>query len=119
MIRILVGCLACLSLASAFPVASDEPHRPVPLIKVVAPDLVKAGAALTATGMFLDKSSVASLYLIQGEKTIEVKIISQTEEAIKFTVPGTVEPGRYNLMVLTKSINPQYIEEPVFLTVEQ
>jgi len=118
MIRILIGCLACLSLASAVPVAGDEPHRPVPLIKAVAPDTARAGSALTATGMFLDKSTVANLYLIQGEKTIEVKITSQTEDSINFTVPANVEPGRYRLMVLTKDINPQYIEEPVNLNIE-
>lgn len=117
--RMLMGCLVCLSFTSPLAVASgDEPHRPVPLIKVVAPETARPAAPAAATGEFLDKSTVASLYLIQGEKTIEVKITTQTADTIKFVIPGTVEPGRYQLMVLTKGLNPQYIEEPVMLVIE-
>lgn len=37
---------------------------------------------------------------------------------IQFTVPDSVKAGRYQLMVLTKSANPQFLEEPVYFTVE-
>jgi hypothetical protein len=118
MIRILTVTLMCLSFAAAIATAADEPYRPVPMIKVVAPDTAKVGDVLTATGAHLDKTSVASLYMIQGEKTIEVKITSQTEDAIKFTVPQNVKAGRFQLMVLTAGNKPQYLEEPVYFTVE-
>ncbi len=118
MIRILVACLAFLSMARVLPASGNDPHTPVPLIATVEPDTGKAGHAVQANGTSLDKSVVAGLYLIQDENTTEVKITSQTEAAIKFTVPGAVKPGRYRLMVLTNALNPQYIEEPVFFTVE-
>ena len=118
MIRILIGCLACLSFAAATTASADQPYRPVPMIKAVEPDTAKVGDTLTATGAHLDKAWVAKLYMIQGEKTIEVKMTSQTEEAIKFTVPDSVEPGRFQLMVLTTGTHPQLLEEPVYFTVE-
>ena len=118
MIRILIACLICFSFAVAIAAAADEPYHPVPMIKAVEPDTAKAGDVLTATGSHLDKSAVASLYMIQGEKTIELKLSSQTEEAIKFTVPESAKAGKYQLMVLTTGTKPQFLEEPVYFTVE-
>ena len=118
MMRSLVVCLVCLSFVSAIALAADEPYRPVPMIKAVSPDTAKAGDELTATGSNLTKALVAELYLIQGEQTIKVKITAQKEEAITFTVPSAIKAGRYQLMVLTTGSNPQYLEEPVYLTVE-
>lgn len=118
MIRILVVCVVCLSFAAAISWAADEPYRPVPMIKAVDPDTVKAGDELTASGSHLDKSAVAGLYMIQGEKTIQVKMLTQAEEAIKFKAPADVKPGRYQLMVLTTGAKPQFLEEPVYFTVE-
>jgi IPT/TIG domain len=118
MIRILIGCVVCIGFSAASAAAADGPYRPVPMIKVVEPETAKVGDTLTATGAHLDKALVAGLYMIQGEKTIEVKMASQTEEAIKFTIPGSVKPGRFQLMVLTTGANPQFLEEPVYFTVE-
>jgi len=118
MTRTLIVCLACLSFAAVIRAAADEPYHPVPMIKAVEPDTAKVGGELTATGTHLGKTTVASLYMIQGEKTIEVKITSQTEEAIKFTVPNSVAAGKYQLMVLTTGAKPQFLEEPVYFAVE-
>lgn len=118
MIRTFVVCLLCLSFAAVIAAAADEPYRPVPMIKTVEPGTAKVGDVLTAAGSHLDKSAVASLYMIQGEKTVEVKITSQTEDAIKFTVPDAAKAGRYQLMVLTTGTKPQFLEEPVYFTVE-
>ncbi len=118
MIRTLIVCLVCLSFATMIATAADEPYRPVPMIKAVDPDTVKAGDQLTATGTHLDKISVAGLYMIQGDKNIQVLVQSQTEEAIQFKVPADVKAGRYELMVLTAGNKPQYLEEPVYFTVE-
>jgi hypothetical protein len=118
MIRVFVAILLCLSVAMAFAASGDLPKSPVPFISTVDHGITRAGATLIANGTLLDKSAVASLYMIQGESTIEVKIVSQTEEAIKFIVPDSVKAGKYNLMVLTKGAVPQYIEEPVLLVIE-
>lgn len=118
MIRTLVVCLVCLSFAAGIAMAADEPYRPVPMIKAVDPDTGKVGDELTATGTHLDKTAVASLYMIQGEKTIQVKVTAQSEETIKFTIPADAKPGRFQLMVLTTGAKPQFLEEPVYFTVE-
>jgi Cytochrome bd terminal oxidase subunit II len=118
MIRILIGCVVCLGFSAATAAAADESYRPVPMLKVVEPDTAKVGDMLTATGAHLDKALVAGLYMIQGEKTIEVKMTSQTEEAIRFMVPDAVKPGRFQLMVLATGPHPQFLEEPVYFTVE-
>jgi hypothetical protein len=118
MIRSLIVGLVCLSFAGAIASAADEPFRPVPMIKAVQPDTARAGDELTAIGTHLDKALVAELYMIQGDKTIQVKIVDQKEDAIKFAVPASVTPGRYQLMVLTAGNRPQYLEEPVYFTVE-
>ena len=118
MIRTLILCLLCLSFATALAAAADEPYRPVPMIKAVDPDTGKVGDVLTATGLHLDKASVASLHMIQGEKTFEVKMTSQTEDAIKFVIPDSAKPGRFQLMVLTTGPKPQFLEEPVYFTVQ-
>jgi len=119
MIRTIVVFLVCLTLAAAIVSAADAPYRPVPMIKAVDSETVKAGGDLTATGSHLDKTAAASLYMIQGETTIKVKIVTQAEESIKFTVPTDVKPGRYQLMVLTTGANPQFLEEPVYFNVEE
>src|SRR5271166_1053077 len=110
MIRVLIACLACLSIAIVLSASGDLPKMPVPFISTVDPSTARVGASLVANGTSLDASAVASLYMIQGESTIEVKITSQKEDAIKFVVPDSVKAGRYNLMVLTKGAIPQYIE---------
>jgi hypothetical protein len=117
MIRVFVICLVCLSVA-ALAANGDLPKVPVPLISTVDPGTARAGATLVAHGTMLGKAAVASLYMIQGDNTIEVKIVDQTEEALKFVVADSVKAGRYNLMVLTKGAAPQYIEEPVLIVVE-
>ncbi len=119
MIRTLIVCLVCVSFAATIAAATNEPYHPVPMLKAVDPDTAKAGDQLTATGTNLTKASIANLYMIQGEKTIQVAIQSQTEQAIQFKVPADVKPGRFQLMILTTGANPQYLEEPVYFTVEQ
>lgn len=118
MMRNLIVGLVCFSFAGAIALAADEPYRPVPMIKAVDPNTAKVGDELTAVGAHLDKALVAELYMIQGEKTIQVKIVDQKEDAIKFAVPASVQPGRYQLMVLTAGDKPQYLEEPAYFTVE-
>ena len=118
MLRFTTVCLVCVLAVFAIAWAADQPYKPVPMIKTVDPDTVRVGDDLTATGTNLQKELVASVYLIQGDKTIPVTLTSQTETELKFKVPAAAKPGRYQLMVLTAPPNPQYLEEPVWFTVE-
>ena len=116
------ACIISILLLGASAVvlrgASDQPYHAVPIIKTVAPDTAKAGDVLTASGSHLDQTALAKLFVIQGEKTIEVTITNETESDVSFKVPANLAPGRYQLMVLTRAAIPQYLEEPVFFTVQ-
>ena|SRR5271166_4314437 len=87
-------------------------------INTVAPLTAKVGDTLTATGEGIDKERVDTLYLTDGTHDFKVPILDQTDTVIKFTVPATVKPGRYALMIRTTGSHPQLMEMPVKLTVE-
>jgi len=120
MLRASVICALLLLFAPAICAANRDPNAPslTPIIKTVDPDTAKIGGEATADGSSLDAQVVASLYLSQGDLMIKVKVISQTDNEIKFEVPATVKAGRYGLTVLTTGKEPRYIDEPVFISVE-
>jgi hypothetical protein len=116
--RALFAILIATALCAAVVIAADGPTRPTPLIRTVDPPAAKAGTEMVASGDHLGKTVVEALYLTQGEATIQVAITSQTDTAIAFKVPANAKPGRFGLMVLTTGIQPQYLDEPVYLTIE-
>jgi hypothetical protein len=59
-------------------------------MKEVQPDSAKAGDEVTVSGTNLEKANVAAVYLTQGEKTIKVKVTSQTDTEVKFTIPDRI-----------------------------
>ncbi len=87
-------------------------------VQSVEPDTGKQGDELVVSGQSLDKDHVADLFLTAGGKDIKVKMVEQSAESIRFSVPK-VRPGRYRLMILTKGSDPAYLEQPVFCTVEE
>lgn len=89
-----------------------------PRMTSVEPDTGKAGAVLNVAGENLDKQNVAQLFLTDGKNDVKVQMTDQTATAIKFTIPVSVKPGRFNLMVLTAGKDPKLIEQPVKITVE-
>ncbi len=116
--------LACAILLIFVPIVcagprDQTPPPPTPIIKFVQPETAKAGDEITVTGTSLDKTAVAQVYLTQGDKTIRVKVTSQTDTEVKFNVPESVKAGRFGIMVLTTGgEEARYIDEPVFLSVE-
>ena len=98
--------------------AIDEPVRPTPLVRTLAPSPAKPGDALVATGQNLGKEFVASAYLTLGENTYQLEITSQTPDTIKAKIPANLKPGRFGLMILSRGEVPRYIDEPVFVTIE-
>ena len=76
-----------------------------PLVQSVEPDTGKQGDELVVSGQSLDKDHVADLFLTAGGKDIKVKMVEQSAESIRFSVPK-VRPGRYKLMILTRGSEP-------------
>lgn len=99
--------------------ANRDPAAPVvtPVMRTVDPDSAKPGGDATVSGSNLDKEQVASVYLSQGDLMVKVKVVSQTETELKFTVPEA-KAGRYGITVLTTGKEPRYIDEPLFISVE-
>jgi len=113
-----------LVLLMLFPVMLNaidpEPKvLPTPMMRVVEPAAVKAGAEVTVTGDHLNKELVAAVYLITDTDQIEVKVLSQSEKELRFNVAADTKPGRYRIAVLTTTAEPALLEEPVRLIVEE
>ncbi|MFN0105375.1 MAG: hypothetical protein ACKV2U_25220 [Bryobacteraceae bacterium] len=88
-----------------------------PRLATVTPDTGKADVEYAAAGENLGKDAVKELYLTNGKDDLKMQVMEQTNEAIKFKVPGNTKPGRYSLMILTAD-GKQFIEQPVKLTIE-
>jgi hypothetical protein len=118
MLRLLVALVLVAAVTPAVCAGSRDP-APTPLIKVVQPDSAKAGDEVMVSGTNLAKDSVAAVYLTQGEKTIKVKVTSQTDTEVKFAIPADLKSGRFGIMVLTTGgDDARQIDEPVSLSVE-
>ena len=89
----------------------------VPRISSVEPDAVAPGGTAVAKGSDLGNTSVDSLYITVGGADVEVKVLEQSAEEIKFEVPGSTAMKRYRLMVLTAGAGAAYMEQPVALEV--
>lgn len=87
-------------------------------INSVDPLTGRVGDTIGAAGEGIDSAKVDELYLTDGTNDIKVKIVSQTDTEIKFTIPATMKAGRYSLMIRTKGAEPKLLEQPVKLTVE-
>jgi hypothetical protein len=104
----------------AFNAAAVDPKaQPMatPLMRVVEPSTAKVGAEILVTGDNLGKENVAEVYLTAAKQNFKVEVLSQAEKELKFKVPN-VKPGPYKVLVLMKSAEPTFIEEPVRLVVE-
>ena len=109
----------CVVALVAVPLKGDNDPPVTPLIHNVTPDPVKAGATITANGDSIGKSLVTELYVTRNNSDFKLEIVSQKADKIVAKLPKDLEPGRYRLMVLAVSgAKPQFIEQPVQLTVE-
>ena len=95
----------------------SEP-TPTPLMRTVDPYTVKVGAEVTVAGDNLGKNLIAEVFLSANNKNIKVDVTEQSDKEVKFKVP-TVKPGSYRIVVLLKSVEPVFIEEPVRVVVEE
>jgi hypothetical protein len=87
-------------------------------INSVDPESGKIGDTVGAVGEAIDKANVVELYLTDGSNDTKVVIVEQTDKLIKFKIPKTMKPGRYNLMIKTGGAAPKLLEQPVKMNVE-
>jgi hypothetical protein len=122
MIKSLIGFLLLASVlllgAGVGNDGKDQGWKPTPLMRSVSPDTARSGDVLTVTGEYLDKTKVAEIYLTDGTVEFKTSIVEQTETTVKVKVPAQLKTGRLRLMVLTTGIEPQFLEQPVSVTIE-
>jgi len=109
--------LAAISIAG-LTTAAGLWAQAMPKMNTVTPAAAKIGDVLTVDGENLDKSAVAELYLTDGKNDFKVVMDEQTAKSIRFKVPKTAKPGRFNLMVLTTGKEPKLIEQPVKVNID-
>ena len=113
--------MSVLLLLSAFAFAAVDPKSepmPTPLMRTVDPYTAKVGTEVSVAGDNLGKNLVADVFLTANNKNFKVEVTSQTEKEVKFKVPP-VKAGPYKILVLLRSADPTFIEEPVRLVVEE
>jgi hypothetical protein len=106
----LLGCLGTLAAQTGFP-----------RVQTLNPSTAKIGDTVTAAGENLDKNNVAEIFLTDDKNDYPVQIGEQSSTAISFTVPDSVKPGRFGLVIRTSGADDNGIKEyvqPVKLTVE-
>jgi hypothetical protein len=120
MMKSLIGglLLASVLLLGASKDAKDQGWKPTPLMRSVTPDTAKIGDDITVAGEYLDKARVSAVYLTDGKSEIKMTIVTQSETAIQVKIPDKVKPGRMRLMVLTTGAEPQFLEQPVSISIE-
>lgn len=110
---VVIALLACLWTLSA--------QTGYPKMTAVTPNVAKAGDVITATGENLDKNNVAALLLTNNNQDVKVQITEQSATEVKFAVPDSVQPGRYELVIRTSGTGDVPVMElvqPLRLTVQ-
>lgn len=90
----------------------------LPRMTSVDPVNGKIGDIIVVTGENLQKANVAKVYLTDGKTDLVVEVVEQTDTTIKFKIPAKAT-GRMAVMVLTTGKEPQLIEQPVKVTIDQ
>ncbi len=78
----------------------------------------KPGDVITVSGLGLSTKNVDEIYLTDHKFDMRVKVIEQTEKAVKFRVPPFAKPGRMQMLFLSKGTEPKLLEQPVYLLIE-
>jgi hypothetical protein len=63
----------------------------------VDPRSARTGGLVTASGNGLDQSSVASLFLTDGARTVATEVVAQSDTEIRFRVPEQTEAGPWRV----------------------
>jgi hypothetical protein len=91
----------------------------VPQVKTVQPEHGKIGTVLQASGLYLDKDKVDSVYLTDDKMDLMVKVVHQDQDTIQFRIPPSVKPGRLQLMVKMTGEKGLMLQLPIYIQVEE
>jgi hypothetical protein len=83
-----------LTLERMLVIAALTHHAEGNKIISVDPASAKAGDMVSPAGEDIGQSAVDALYLTNGATDLEVQIVEQTDQLLKFKVPAGIKPGR-------------------------
>jgi TonB family protein len=83
------------------------------------PRAAKVGTVITITGKALGKQHVDEVYLTDHRFDMKVKVLEQSETLLKVRIPPFAKPGRLQLLILTAGDKPAYLEQPLYVQVEE
>lgn len=83
------------------------------------PRVAKVGTVLTITGNALNKDKVDEVYLTDHRFDMKVKVLEQSENILKIRIPPFAKPGRLQLLFLTAGDKPAYLEQPLYVQVDE
>jgi len=89
-----------------------------PQVTKLEPRSGKAGTVVVITGISLGIDAVDEVYLTDHRFDLKVKILEQSGDKLKIRIPPFVKAGRQQLLLLTAGKNPVYLEQPVWVQVE-
>lgn len=89
-----------------------------PQTESLDPKVAKAGTVIHIKGRSLGKSKIEEVYLTDHRFDMKVKVLEQTDQTLTIRVPPFVKPGRLQLLLLTAGNNPAYLEQPLYVLIE-
>ncbi len=104
-----------ITSALAFTAVPDELS---PQAEKMEPRAGKPGTILVISGVSLEKGKVEEVYLTDHRFDVKVKILEQSGNKLKVRIPPFVKPGRQQLLFLTAGKDPVYLEQPIWVQVE-
>ena len=110
--KVRMGLLAGVLLLSVAAFADKAP-----VVNSIDPVEADPGALVTATGVALTKANVSAVYLSNGATEVQVELLEQTAQTLKFKVPENLRGGRYTLVLAMPGDPPLLLEQPVKLFV--
>lgn len=107
-------------MTSAFVFAGqqNEDSNLSPQALRMEPRVAKPGTVITISGISLGKDAVDEVYLTDHRFDLKVKVLEQSGDKIKIRVPPFVKAGRQQLLILTRGKTPIFLEQPVWVQVE-
>jgi len=112
--------LICAALVFAIPgmralQGADLKQVPATVMEKVTPAEVRAGDIVNVQGESLDAAHLKAVFLTDRKDEIEVDIIAQGANYLRFKMPD-IAPGKYHIAIKLVR-EDMFLEEPVFIIV--
>jgi hypothetical protein len=113
-----------LTAATCFAAPGAGAGDDAPQMNSLSVKVAKPGDVVDIAGLGLGNKQIDELYLTDHKFDMKVKVVEQSEVAIKFRVPPFAKPGRVQILVLTKADeskgeDAKLLEQPLYLVIEE